>query len=87
MTDLGQYSTRTVDDLGRIVLPKELRKRLGINEHDQLDIFADDRKMAKLFVAYVIVNYLLSKSMLTSLCINKTRATAGNSGSLAQPII
>jgi looped-hinge helix DNA binding domain, AbrB family len=32
---------RKVDDLGRIVLPKELRKILNIDEHDQLEIFVD----------------------------------------------
>lgn len=32
---------RKVDDLGRIVLPKELRKILNINEKDPLEIFVD----------------------------------------------
>lgn len=32
---------RKVDDLGRIVLPKELRKLLHINERDPLEIFVD----------------------------------------------
>ncbi|HHY52642.1 MAG TPA: AbrB/MazE/SpoVT family DNA-binding domain-containing protein [Clostridiales bacterium] len=30
---------RRVDDLGRIVLPRELRKVLDINERDELEIF------------------------------------------------
>ena len=30
---------RKVDDLGRIVLPVELRRRLGISERDPLEIF------------------------------------------------
>ncbi|WP_315074196.1 AbrB/MazE/SpoVT family DNA-binding domain-containing protein [uncultured Clostridium sp.] len=33
--------TRPVDGLGRIVLPKELRKTLKINEGDTLEIFVD----------------------------------------------
>lgn len=32
---------RKVDDLGRIVLPKELRKILNIDERDPLEIFVD----------------------------------------------
>jgi len=32
---------RKVDDLGRIVLPKELRKVLSIDERDPLEIFVD----------------------------------------------
>lgn len=32
---------RKVDDLGRIVLPVELRRNLGISERDPLEIFVD----------------------------------------------
>lgn len=32
---------RRVDDLGRVVLPKELRTTLNINERDALEIFMD----------------------------------------------
>lgn len=32
---------RKVDDLGRIVLPKELRKVLNIEERDPLEIYVD----------------------------------------------
>lgn len=31
---------RRMDDLGRIVIPKELRKTLDIKEQDALEIFA-----------------------------------------------
>lgn len=30
---------RRIDDLGRIVIPKEIRKRMGIEEGDPLEIF------------------------------------------------
>jgi transcriptional pleiotropic regulator of transition state genes len=40
MKAIGMY--RKVDDLGRIVLPAELRKLYGINEGDRLEIFIDD---------------------------------------------
>ena len=33
---------RKVDELGRIVLPKELRTILGINERDSIEIFTDN---------------------------------------------
>ncbi len=33
---------RKVDELGRIVLPKELRNTLNINEKDPLEIYVDD---------------------------------------------
>ena len=36
---------RKVDELGRIVLPKELRTILGINEKDSIEIFTDDDKI------------------------------------------
>lgn len=34
---------RRVDDLGRIVLPKELRRTLGINEKDPVEIYTDGK--------------------------------------------
>ena len=43
--DSGKNLARTVDELGRIVLPSELRKLLGINERDQLDISVDGEKI------------------------------------------
>ncbi|MDI6872118.1 MAG: AbrB/MazE/SpoVT family DNA-binding domain-containing protein [Bacillota bacterium] len=33
---------RKVDELGRVVIPIELRRTLGINEGDPLEIFTDD---------------------------------------------
>ncbi|HCC01332.1 MAG TPA: AbrB family transcriptional regulator [Ruminococcaceae bacterium] len=33
---------RKVDELGRIVLPKELRNTLNINEKDPLEIYVDE---------------------------------------------
>lgn len=32
---------RRVDDLGRVVIPKELRKTLGLQEGDGLELFVD----------------------------------------------
>lgn len=36
---------RKVDDLGRIVIPKELRKTLNISERDSLEIFVDGEQI------------------------------------------
>ena len=33
---------RKTDQLGRIVIPMELRKKLGIGENDPLEIFVDE---------------------------------------------
>ena len=37
--------TRKIDDLGRIVLPKEIRKTLNINTGDDFQIIIDDNKI------------------------------------------
>lgn len=36
---------RAIDELGRIVLPKELRQVMNIHEKDALEIFAEDGKI------------------------------------------
>lgn len=36
---------RKVDELGRVVIPIELRKTLGINEKDPIEIFVDKDKI------------------------------------------
>ena len=36
---------RKVDELGRIVLPSELRRTMGIEERDSLEIFIDNDKI------------------------------------------
>ena len=36
---------RKVDQLGRIVIPKELRKSLGIDLGEPLEIYTDDNKI------------------------------------------
>ncbi len=34
--------TRKIDDLGRVVLPIELRKKLGIEQRDPVEIYVED---------------------------------------------
>lgn len=36
---------RKVDELGRVVIPKELRKVLNINEKDPLEIYTDGEQI------------------------------------------
>lgn len=36
---------RKVDPLGRIVIPKEIRKTLNFNESDPIEIFVDDQSI------------------------------------------
>lgn len=36
---------RKVDELGRVVLPIELRRSLGIQERDSLEIYVEDDKI------------------------------------------
>ncbi|MCP3026640.1 AbrB/MazE/SpoVT family DNA-binding domain-containing protein [Halobacillus sp. A5] len=37
----GTGIVRRIDDLGRVVVPKELRKSFGIKERDPIEIFTD----------------------------------------------
>ena len=36
---------RKVDELGRIVLPKEIRTTMGIKEKDPIEIFTDEERI------------------------------------------
>ena len=33
---------RNIDELGRVVVPKELRKKLGISNTDPVEIYVED---------------------------------------------
>lgn len=35
---------RRIDDLGRVVIPKEIRRTLGLHEGDPMEIFLDNDK-------------------------------------------
>lgn len=43
MKDTG--IVRQIDELGRIVIPIEIRKRLGINERDPLEIYVKGERI------------------------------------------
>ncbi|MEA4831103.1 MAG: AbrB/MazE/SpoVT family DNA-binding domain-containing protein [Oscillospiraceae bacterium] len=38
-------SVRGIDDLGRIVIPCDIRRRLGINIQDKVEIFSDNNQI------------------------------------------
>lgn len=42
---------RRVDDLGRIVIPKEIRRKLGITEGTSMELFTEDKKV--IFQKYI----------------------------------
>lgn len=41
---------RRIDDLGRIVIPKEIRRKMGISEGDPLELFIENNKV--IFIKY-----------------------------------
>lgn len=43
---------RRVDDLGRIVIPREIRRNMGIVEGTLLEIFIDSKNNGFVFVPY-----------------------------------
>ena len=71
---------RKVDELGRIVLPIEIRKVMGINEKDAIEIFTDSDKiiLQKYQPACIFCNeaedivYFNDKRICTS-CIEKLK--------------
>ena len=71
---------RRVDELGRIVLPIEIRKVMGINEKDAIEIFTDSDKiiLQKYQPACIFCNeaedivYFNDKRICTS-CIEKLK--------------
>ena len=51
---------RRVDDLGRVVIPKEIRKMVKIKEGEALEIFTEDNKV--IFQKYTIPEETISKA-------------------------
>ena len=43
---------RRIDDLGRIVIPKEIRRSMGITEGDPLELYVDTESNGIVFVPY-----------------------------------
>ena len=52
---------RRIDDLGRIVVPKEIRKTMRIKEGEKLEIFTDsDSIILKKYSAFLVFNPILA---------------------------
>ena len=43
---------RRIDDLGRVVIPKEIRRTMGIQEGDPLEMFIDAESGGLVLMAY-----------------------------------
>lgn len=55
---------RRIDDLGRVVIPKEIRKNLGIKEGDPLEIFVDPAERTVCFQKYnTTINDILDEAI------------------------
>jgi len=66
---------RRIDDLGRIVIPKEIRKNLNIHLGESLEIFIDDNKnliIKKRRTLEDIKNFINSMLRKITLTINRT---------------
>lgn len=71
---------RKIDELGRIVIPKELRKNLNINTGDDFQIYIEDEKIILEKFSYIksnenvilkiIKNFMIDTSCDISLIIN-----------------
>jgi stage V sporulation protein T len=48
---------RRVDDLGRVVIPKEIRRTFGVKEGDPLEIFVDKESQSIVLKLYESLNY------------------------------
>lgn len=43
---------RRIDDLGRVVIPKEIRRSMGVKEGDPIEMFIDTESGGLVLVAY-----------------------------------
>lgn len=43
---------RRIDDLGRVVIPKEIRRSMGISEGDPVELYVDTESNGIVFVPY-----------------------------------
>lgn len=57
---------KKIDDLGRVVIPREIREKLGIRKQDELEIYIDDEKIV-LSKSVEMCIFCGSKSKLTKL--------------------
>ena len=55
---------RSIDDLGRVVIPKEIRRVLGIHESDPLEILVDEDYQEIILKKYNTLDYRYMWEML-----------------------
>lgn len=48
---------RRIDDLGRVVIPKEIRRSMNIKEGDPLEIYIDSENNGIIFIPYKATGY------------------------------
>ena len=86
---------RKIDDLGRIVIPKEIRKSLGIRDGESLEIIVENNNI-KLTKRNIINNYLNDIKELCSvvgsiipgtLLITDREKVTSVAGNIIEPII
>lgn len=72
---------RPVDELGRVVLPKEIRKTLGINPRDSVEIFIDEHRIilqkyepACIFCGSVDDVIFYEGKRICTACLNKIKS-------------
>ena len=51
---------RRIDDLGRVVIPKEIRRMMNIKEGEALEIFTEDKKI--IFQKYFVPEETISEA-------------------------
>lgn len=60
---------RKIDDLGRVVIPKEIRKTMGIKEGDPLEIYIDGKFIC--FKKYLVErNWEMAHSVANAMLLN-----------------
>lgn len=71
---------RKVDELGRIVLPKELRDLFDINIKDPLEIYVDDERIilkkyepACVFCGNALDTFRFKEKLICSSCVSEAK--------------
>lgn len=78
---------RKVDELGRVVIPIELRRTLGIDEKDALEIYVDDDRIilkkyepACVFCGHAENVQLFKGKLVCKECVETMNKNLGNLG-------
>ena len=80
MKNLG--IVRRIDDLGRIVIPKDARKQLNIQEGDAMEIWLDDNNNIVLKPYEDIENLINERLDETIACLDELKSTIKNTSNI-----